>query len=76
MIHPTKHIPEDLTLLGAGAVIFKELSEPRTVTGIWESVRKAKSIGTFHRFVLALTMLYSLQAIQFEAGLISRRTPP
>ena len=74
MIHPTKHIPAEQTLLGAGAVIFNELSQPSTVTGLWEAVRKAKSIGTFQRFVLALTMLYSLRAIRFEAGLIFRGT--
>ena len=75
MIHPTKHIPAELTLLGAGAVIFSELLQPRTVTGLWEAVREAKAVGTFERFVLALTMLYSLRAVRLEGGLIVRGTP-
>ena len=75
MIHPTKHIPVDQTLLDAGAVIFSELSQPHTVTGLWEAVRKVKSIGTFERFILTLTMLYSLQVVQFEGGLVIRKTP-
>ncbi|MXW14061.1 MAG: hypothetical protein F4120_02210 [Rhodothermaceae bacterium] len=74
MIHPTKHIPAEQTLLGAGAVIFYELSRPRTVTGLWETVREARTIGTFERFVLALTMLYSLQVVRFEGGLVMRGT--
>lgn len=73
MIHPTKHIPAERTLLGAGAAIFSELSQPRTVTGLWEAVRKAKAVGTFERFVLALTMLYSLRVVRFEGGLVKRR---
>ena len=72
MIHPTKHIPAEQTLLGAGAVIFSELSRARTVTDLWEAVREAKAVGTFERFVLALTMLYSLRAVRFEGGLVVR----
>ena len=72
MIHPTKHIPAEQTLLGAGAVIFSELSQPRTVTALWETVREAKAVGTFERFVLALTMLYALRIVRFERGVIVR----
>lgn len=72
MIHPTKHIPAEQTLLGAGAVIFSELSQPRTVTALWETVREAKAVGTFERFVLALTMLYALRVVRFERGVIVR----
>ena len=75
MIHPTKHIPAERTLLGAGAVIFSELSQPRTVTRLWEAVRETKAVGTFERFVLALTMLYSLRAVRYERGLLRRHTP-
>lgn len=75
MIHPTKHIPAEQTLLGAGAVIFAKLPQPRTVTSLWESVRKEKAIGTFERFILALTMLYSLQVVRFEGRLITREKP-
>lgn len=75
MIHPTKHIPAEQTLLGAGVVIFSQLPQPRSVTSLWEAVRKDKAIGTFERFILALTMLYSLRAVRFEGGLVIRRTP-
>lgn len=75
MIHPTKHMSAEETLLGAGAVIFSEISQPRTVTGLWETVREAKAVGTFERFVLALTMLYSLRVVGLEGGLVVKRRP-
>ena len=75
MIHPTKHIPAEQTLLGVGAVIVSQLSQPRTVTALWEAVRGAQSVGTFERFVLALTMLYTLRAVRFEGGLVVKATP-
>ena len=70
MIHPTKHIPVELTLLGVGAVIITELSRPRTVSNLWTAVRDQKTVGTFERFVLALTMLHSLGAVTYEGGLV------
>lgn len=75
MIHPTKHIPAEQTLLGAGAVIFSQISQPRTVTGLWETVREDQAIGTFERFVLALTMLYSLRIVRIEDGLVVKGAP-
>ena len=75
MIHPTKHIPAEQTLLGAGAVIASQLSRPHTVTALWEAVRGTPSVGTFERFVLTLTMLYSLRAVRFEGGLVVKVKP-
>lgn len=75
MIMPTKHIPAEQSLLGAGAVVFAELSQPRTVTTLWEAVRDSKAVGTFERFVLAVTMLYALRVVRFEAGVIIRSSP-
>ena len=75
MIMPTKHIPAEQSLLGAGAVVFAELSQPCTVTALWEAVRDSRSVGTFERFVLAVTMLYTLRVVRFEAGVIVRGTP-
>ncbi len=75
MIMPTKHIPAEQSLLGAGAVVFSELSQPRTVTALWEAVRDSKAVATFERFVLAVTMLYALRVVRFEAGVIIRGSP-
>ena len=75
MIMPTKHIPAEQSLLGAGAVVFAELSQPRTVTALWEAVRDSRSVPTFERFVLAITMLYALRVVRLEAGVIARSAP-
>lgn len=72
MIRPTKHIPPDQTLLGVGGRIYSVLSQPTTVSGLWDSVRHDKTVGTFERFILALTMLYILRVVQFKGGLVSR----
>ena len=74
MILPTKHLPAAQTLLGAGAVIFSELAQPRTVTALWECVKDSKSVATFERFILALTMLYALGVVRFEAGVLVRES--
>lgn len=72
---PTERIPAEQSLLGAGAVVFSELSQPRTVTALWEAVRESGSVGTFERFVLAVTMLYTLRMVRFEAGVIIKGAP-
>lgn len=75
MIFPTKHIPAEQTLLGAGAVIISALSQPTTVTTLWESVRESEPVGTFERFVLAITMLHMLGVVSLDGGLLTRSIP-
>ena len=70
MILPSKHISQDQSLIGVGAILLKKLSRPQTVTNLWESVREEDVIGTFERFVLALVMLHIAGAIGLEDGLI------
>ena len=72
MIAPTKHIPTDMSLIGVGASVLRQLTEPRTITSLWEACRQIPSVGTFHRFVLALDLLYLLGAIELTDGLIAR----
>lgn len=72
MILPSKHISQDQSLIGVGAVLLKTMESPQTVTSLWESVCENKSIGTFERFVLALDMLHITGAIVLQDGLISR----
>ena len=75
MIAPTKHISIDASLIGVGAAVLRQLPEPRTITALWESCRQIAAIGTFHRFVLALDLLYLLGAIDLNDGLIIRTKP-
>lgn len=72
MIVPTKHLPTRETLLGVGAVVLLHLSEPVTVSRLWERTRLEPRVGTFERFVLALDLLFILGALEFADGLIRR----
>jgi len=75
MIIPTKHIPLDRSLLGAGAVVLQLLDAPSTPTGIWEQAKHAPQIRGYGRFVLVLDFLYAIGAITFMDGLIAKREP-
>jgi hypothetical protein len=72
MILPTKHISTHNSLLGIGAAILKRLEKPQTVTALWNSIHNAKEVANFERFVLALDVLYTIEAIEIENGLLRR----
>lgn len=68
---PTKHIPLDRSLIGVGVTLLDELQTPKTISGLWESVRDNSSIGTFDRFSLGLTFLFTIGAVFLESGMIA-----
>ena len=73
MILPTKHIPVDQSLLGAGAIILSLLEAPSTMTAVWERAKNTPEIRTYGRFILLLDFLYALSAIDLADGLIVKR---
>ncbi len=79
MILPTKRITEDRSLLGIGSDIVPLLDEPKTVSRLWTEFqerrrRTASSIVTYDWFVMALDILFMLDAISMEKGLLRRVT--
>ncbi|MDY0163356.1 ABC-three component system middle component 6 [Desulfobotulus sp.] len=72
MILPSKHIPEQQTLLGIGAILLKHLERPQTVTSLWGQVRENRIVGTYERFILALDLLHIIGMITLSRGLIRR----
>jgi hypothetical protein len=72
MIAPTKHISIESSLIGVGAAILRILTEGTTITALWEKARSDPTIGSFHRLVLALDLLYTLGAIEMRGGVITR----
>jgi hypothetical protein len=72
MISPTKHISVQNSLLGAGAVVLRNLSSPQPPTALWERVRRWPEIKVFERFVLTLDFLFAIGAVELEDGLIVR----
>jgi hypothetical protein len=73
MILPTKHIPTRYSYLGLGAIFLQQLDNPKTVTFLWDNVRRIPEVGTFERFSLTLDFLFAIGAIDFENDLLRKK---
>lgn len=74
MILPSKHISVSRCLLNSGAKILKELQTPNTVSSLWEKARNIPEVLTFEKFILTLSLLYSLETIELSEGLLRRKS--
>lgn len=78
MILPTKYLSHDRALISVGAEILAQLKEPRTVSELWECVREerlkrvAATPLSFDWFVLALSLLYAVTAVDLTNDLVRR----
>ena len=76
MILPSKHLSQERALLSIGAKILKHLQLPKTVSTLWEELLETSgnkilpTIG-YNSFILALDLLYSINAIEIEDGILS-----
>ena len=79
MILPSKHLRVNQALIGLGAVILRNLDEGRSVSELWERSRLDDISGprerpmSFDWFLLSLTLLYAMDAIELERGIIRPR---
>lgn len=79
MILPSKHLSEDRALLTAGARILRGLSPPKTVSALWEEMSRTPTGAEdvpplrYDGFVLALDLLFLLDAIHLRGGLLSKK---
>jgi hypothetical protein len=79
MILPSKHLRENQALIGLGAVILRHLDDGRSVSELWERSRLDDITGprerpmSFDWFVLSLTLLYAMDAIELERGIVRPR---
>ena len=81
MILPSKHLSQDRALLTVGAKILGSLSQPKTVSALWQEFPRQYDAGRnlasplrYDGFVLALDLLFLIGAIDLHGGLITRRT--
>ena len=79
-ILPTKHLDEDRALISIGAEILTGLEEPRTFSSLWEeynhqSRKPDETKVDYEWFVLSLEFLYSINAIEYRSGLLSKVRP-
>ena len=76
MILPSKHLEYDRALLSIGAKVLQQLQRPKTVSAIWDELSKTNdktampTIG-YNSFILALDLLYSMNAISLVDGVLS-----
>ncbi len=81
MILPTKHIRPERALLTVGADILACLKEPMTVSRAWDEVRRqrGKAVGSapinYDWFILALDLLFIVEAVRFENGVLRKGSP-
>ena len=77
MILPTKHIAEDRSLIGQGGILLSILiHREQTVSSLWEEyLKKAEDNfeATFDWFLLALDLLYAIDAINYDRGVLKLR---
>lgn len=75
MILPTKGIGSDKALLSIGALILRDLDEPKTVSRLWADLRRVEEGPpdlTFDWFVLALDLLYLMGTLDYLGGRVVR----
>ena len=77
MILPAKHLKHDRALLGIGSQLLGLLKEDYTVSELWERVQKRRNEQTnpisFDWFVLGLTFLFAIGAIELTQGVLTVR---
>lgn len=78
MILPSKHLSPARALIKVGAEVLSQLDQPSSISELWDRVRRARgglSSGSaplsFDWFVLCLSFLHSIRAIDWSDGLIS-----
>ena len=80
MILPTKRLSVESSLLGVGADALRLLNEPKSVSRLWEELKRLREPLnekgerlTFEWFVLALDFLFIVDAIVLDGGVIRRK---
>lgn len=72
MILPDKNIKMEYSLLNCGAIVLFCLSEPKTISLLWDAVRTTEQLINYERFILTLDFLFTISAISIEEGFIVR----
>ncbi len=82
MILPTKRLPQDRALLAVGADVLVMLVRPQTVSKLWDDMkRKRFDRGSstplpFDWFLLSLSLLFALGAVELREGRLHKATTP
>lgn len=74
MILPDKFIKLSDSMIGIGALMLPKLDNKNTVTSLWNEVRSMPEISNYEIFILALDFLFILDLIEFNEGLLRKRS--
>ena len=72
MILADKNIKLEYSLLNCGALILEEMSEPQTISLLWDKVKKHEALVNYEKFLITLDYLYMINSITLRDGLIVR----
>lgn len=79
MILPSKHLSQDRALLTVGARLLTQLSQPKTVSALWEEISCPENNREFRKpalrydaYVLTLDLLFLIGAVDLQGGLLHR----
>lgn len=72
MILPDKNIKLEYSLLNCGALLLTEITEPQTISSLWDKSKKYETLVSYEKFILSLDYLYAIYAITIKDGLIAR----
>lgn len=82
MILPTKHISAERALLTVGAKVLRRLSQPKTVSALWEEMtrrplaqRDRAPALRYDAYLLTLSLLFMIDAIELNNGILRRKRP-
>lgn len=73
MILPDKNLLLAHSLLGMGAELLTKLKSPQTISSLWEKVRKSDKINSYEKYILTLDLLYLLDLVEFQDGLLRKK---
>jgi len=71
MILPSKHIKFSQSIIGLSGFLLTQLEEPLTIDDLWvkysnASVKRFPSFHDFDNVVLAVNLLFMIEAIQLD----------
>ena len=80
MILPSKHLSQERALLTIGGKLLALLSQPKTVSALWEEIsgssaaeEERRAALRYDAYVLTLDLLFFIGAIELQEGLLRRR---
>lgn len=73
MILPDKNIKLEYSLLNCGAIVLKELSDPQTISALWDKIKDNKFFVGYEKYILTLDFLFIIGGIKLEDGMIWRK---